>query len=93
MASDPGVWFSVAMFLLGLVVAGLGMLIREDTMGRKYADEAKKLGKERNDQLAAELDMAEKRLNERINREMGVIGRELKEIKEFLVRLENRVKP
>jgi len=59
------------------------MIIRGDFLGRRAAEEAER-------RLSKEIDAAEGRTNTRIDREMAFIGRELRDIKESLVRLENR---
>lgn len=76
-------WQPIALFLLGVVVSGALMIIRGDFLGRKAAEEAER-------RLSEEIDQAEARMNTRVDREMSVIGRELKEIKESLVRIESR---
>lgn len=83
-------WFSTAIFLAGILFGGIPMLIRGDFLGRKAADEVKRESMDADNRLSKDIDEAEKRMNERINREMGIIGREVREIKETLVRIEGR---
>ena len=83
MSGELALWQPVALFLAGVVASGIVMILRGDFLGRKAAEEAE-------GRLSKELDEAEARMNTRIDREMSVIGRELKEIKETLVRMEAR---
>ncbi len=60
------------------------MMLRGDFLGRRAAGEVDK-------RLSIELDDAEERINSRIDREMGVIGRDLRDIKASIVRIEERM--
>jgi len=80
---DSSIWQPLALFLGGVVASGVLMIIRGDFLGRRAAEEAER-------RLSKEIDAAEGRTNTRIDREMAFIGRELRDIKESLVRLENR---
>ena len=73
-------WQSLAFFLGGLVVSGVAMILRGDFLGRQAAKEVER-------RLSEELDQTEKRLTSRMDREIASVSRELREIKEAIVRL------
>ena len=77
-------WQPIALVLIGAVGTGALMMLRGDFLGKRAAAEVET-------RLSSELDDAEDRLNARIDREMKVIGRDVKEIKESIVRIEERM--
>ncbi len=77
-------WQPVALVLIGAVGTGALMMIRGDFLGRGAAAEVDK-------RLSIEIDDAEERLNSRIDREMGAIGRDVRDIKASIVRIEERI--
>ena len=83
MPEDASFWQPLALVLLGGFGTGVPLMLRGDFLGRRAAAEAER-------RLAVEIEQSERRTNERIDREMVVIGRELREIKDAIVRLENR---
>ena len=78
------IWQPIALVLIGAVGTGAVMMLRGDFLGRRAAGEVDK-------RLSIELDDAEERINSRIDREMGVIGRDLRDIKAAIVRIEERM--
>ena len=78
------IWQPIALVLIGAVGTGALMMLRGDFLGRRSAGEVDK-------RLSIELDDAEERINSRIDREMGVIGRDLRDIKASIVRIEERM--
>lgn len=79
----PALWQPVAIFLAGVVVTGLLMMVRGDFLGRRAAEETEL-------RLSSVIEQTENRLNTRMDREMVGIYRELREIKDSLVRMEER---
>lgn len=71
------------------------MILRGDFLGRQAAKDVEsrlsRQTKAAEERLEKGIDVAERRLNSRIDREMAVIGDDLREIKDGIIRLETRL--
>lgn len=76
-------WQGVALFLAGVVATGVLMMVRGDFLGTRAAELVER-------RLSGEISATETRFNTRMDREMVVIRQDIREIKESLVRLEER---
>lgn len=84
-------WQPIALVLIGAVGTGALMMLRGDFLGRRAAGEVDRRLTAEDKRLAVEISEAEARVNARIDREMTVISGDVKEIKDAIVRIEERM--
>ncbi len=78
--------------LIGTVGTGVFMMIRGDFLGKRAAQEVGKRSADEDKRLSIQISETEDRVNERIDREMTVIRGDVKDIKDTLVRIEERMR-